>query len=82
MEFDKVTTAVKKKLSEMSLIDKVLLFKQLFNFPIDYKDGVFEYGSHEWDENRMKNFMEINMHWMTVREFDKMYYHFEKNNLL
>jgi hypothetical protein len=82
MEFEKVTTAVKKKLDEMSLSQKVLLFKQLFNFPIDYKDNVYYYGTHEWDENRMKDFLTINTHWMSVREFDRMYHYFEKNNIL
>lgn len=80
MEFEKVTAAVNKKLSEMSTQDKVLLLKKLFNFPIDYKDGVYSYGTHEWDENRMKDFLTINTHWMTVREFDRIYDYFVKNN--
>ena len=82
MEFEKVTAVVNKKLNEMPLSEKVLLLKQLFNFPIDYKEGVYYYGVHEWDENRMKDFLTINMHWMSVREFDRIYHHFEKNKLI
>lgn len=82
MEFTKVTAEVNKKLKEMSTIEKVLLFKLLFNYPIDYKDNTFTYGTHEWEETRMKDFLEINMHWMSVREFDRMHHHFVKNNMI
>lgn len=80
MEFQKVTAAVNKKLNEMTTSEKVILLKTLFNFPIDYKDDVFYYGVHEWDENRMKDFLTINTHWMSVREFDRIYDYFVKNN--
>jgi hypothetical protein len=81
MEFSKVTKEVNEKLKSMSLEDRVSLFKNLFNYPIDYKDGVYSYGAHEWDETRMSDFLEVNMHWMSVKEFDYIHYHFTKNNL-
>lgn len=80
MEFQKVTAAVNKKLNEMTTPEKVILLKNLFSFPIDYKDGVYHYGSHEWDETQMKDFLAINTHWMSVPEFDRIYAYFLKNN--
>jgi len=82
MEFSKVCIDVNKKLKEMSLEDRVLLFKNIFAFPIDYKEGVFYYGSHEWDSIRMSDFLEINTHWLSVHEFDRIHHHFMKNKMI
>jgi hypothetical protein len=79
MEFSKVCELVNARLKEMSLCERVLLFKNLFKYPIDCKDGVYSYGAHEWDETRMRDFLEINTHWLSVNEFDRIHLFFTKN---
>ena len=81
MEFSKTCQLVNGHLDKLILADKVNLLKELFSYPISAKDGKYYYSNMEWDETRMSDFLEVNMHWMSVKEFDYMHYHFTKNNL-
>ena len=78
MDFNSVTEFVNTKLKELTLGDRVLLFKTLFNYPIDFKDSKYYYSNNEWDEVRMSDFLKINEHWLNVPEFDRLMVHFKK----
>lgn len=79
MHKPKACVDIDEKLKKLSLIDRVVLFRDIFRYPIDYKDGVYQYGSHEWDETRMSDFLEINMHWLSTNEYERIDYYFKKN---
>jgi hypothetical protein len=79
MDFNKLTEYVDSILTKIPLQEKVNLFKTLFNYPVDYKDGKYYYGNNEWDEFRMSDFLTINQHWLSVPEYDKIHKHLTNN---
>lgn len=78
MEFFKICKVVNEHLNKLLLSEQVKIFKDIFNYPIDFKDNKYYYGNFEWDETRMKDFISINKHWMNVGEFERLYYYFTK----
>lgn len=73
MEFLQVVKKVKEYLKTLSLEEKAILFKTLFQSPIEYKDGVFYLSDKEYTLNRTSDYFEIREHWMSMHEFDKLY---------
>lgn len=76
MEFFKVCAYVKEKLKEMSLEDKIILFKEFFRSPINYVDGAYFYTGKESDKNRVSDYLQIREHWMSMSEFNRLYNYF------
>lgn len=73
MEISKLTQFVDEELNKLTTEQKVLLFKELFDYPLAFKEGIYYYGHHQWDETRMKDFLSISQHWMTIQEYDKVF---------
>ena len=80
MEFLTICKVVNEHLDNLALSEQVKLFKDIFSYPVDYRDNKYYYSGFEWDENRMKDFININKHWMNVGEFERLYYHFTKKD--
>jgi hypothetical protein len=80
MEFSTICKVVNEHMDQLSLSGKVKIFKDVFNYPIDFKEDKYYYSSFEWDEQRMKDFISINIHWLNVGEFEKLYYFFTKKD--
>ena len=80
MEFLQVVKKVKEYLKTLSLQEKAILFKTLFQSPIEYKDGAFYLSDKEYTLNRTSDYFEIREHWMSMHEFDKLYEYIEINN--
>jgi len=80
MDFSETCKIVNGYLDKMELSDKVNLLNKLFNYPISAKDGKYYYSHMEWDAVRMSDFIKINTHWFNVNEFDRLLFHFKKNN--
>lgn len=80
MEFLKICEYVNNKLKEMSLIEKILLFREIFKSPINYKDGVFYYSGKESTESRVSDYLAIRAHWMNMQEFDKLELYFKNKD--
>jgi hypothetical protein len=79
MKFSEVCDSVKLKLKEMPLEDKILLLKDMFRCPIDYKDGVYYFNTMPSDKVRISDYLQIREHWMSMNEFDRLYNYFKKN---
>jgi len=79
MDFLTVCKNVNDNMDKISLGDQVTLFKDLFRYPLEYKNDKYYYSNTEWDESRMKDFIQINRHWMNVSEYDRLYLHFNKS---
>lgn len=73
MEFSKITQYVDDELNKMSVKEKLFLFKELFEYPLDFKNEIYYYGHHEWDEYRMNDFLSINQNWLKLSEYEKIY---------
>jgi hypothetical protein len=73
MQISKLTQVVDEKLNKMSVKEKLFLFKELFQYPLDFKDEIYYYGHHEWDELKMSDFLSISQNWLTIPEYEKLY---------
>jgi hypothetical protein len=82
MEIYKTCEIVIKVVENMTTAEKVLLFKDIFNYPINTEDGRYYYSAFEWEETRMKDFLKINLTWMKITEFERLYDHFKKTGLI
>lgn len=80
MEFLQVVKTVKDYLITLSIEQKIDLFNKLFESPVSHKDGVFYLSNKEYDFNRMSDYFKIREHWMSLKEFDKMYQYLENLN--
>jgi hypothetical protein len=78
MDFSTVTKVVNEQLNNMSLPERVVLFRDIFKFPIDYKNGLYFYVHQEWEEVRMSDYLKIYQNWLDVHQFDRLYDYFEK----
>ena len=77
MRFTQVSEYVDSILENMSLDQKVILFKEVLNCPVDLKYDKYFYLGQEWDHLRMKDFMRITQHWLSVNQYDVLYKHFK-----
>jgi hypothetical protein len=80
MEFSQVVKIVKDYLITLTIEEKINLFVKMFNAPVSYKDGGFYLADTEYDINRMNDYFKIREHWMSVKEFDKLYEYIENSN--
>jgi|LakMenEpi03Aug12_release.lakeMendotaPanAssembly.Ray.scaffolds.fasta_scaffold5104315_1 hypothetical protein len=77
MNFSQISEYVDSKLETMELDQRVLLFKEVLDCPIDVTFKKYHYLNQEWDELRMKDFMSITQHWLSVKQYDMLYKHFK-----
>ena len=77
MKFLYVVEEVKTQIEAYSLQQKISLFKEVLNYPIDFRDGVFYVFGSPYDEDRMRDYLKIREHWMSMKEFDKLFMYFE-----
>jgi len=80
MNFTQISDYVDSRLSTMELDQKVLLFKEVLKCPVDVTFNKYTYLGQEWTEVRMKDFMSITQHWLSVKQYDMLYEHFKKLN--
>ena len=78
MDFAATCEYVNEKLNGLLLSEKVILFRDIFRFPVDYKDGKYFYCGEDCSDIVIKDFLEINSTWMKVSEFDRLYIYFSK----
>lgn len=76
MEFSKICEFVDKNLNLLSLEKKITIFHDILKCPVKYTYCKYYYYDQEWDETKMKDFLAINQHWLTVRDYDKLYNYF------
>lgn len=79
MSFMLMSEYVDARLKNMALDQKILLFKELLKYPINVKCDKFTYLNEEWEEFRMKDFMNIAQNWLSVSEYEILYKHFNSN---
>lgn len=72
MEFLNVCENVKTHLKQMPLEEKVILFKDFFRSPINYKDGTFFYSGLSSNKTEVSAYLQIREHWMSMQEFDRL----------
>lgn len=77
MQFSEISKKVDDKLKTISLEEKINVFNEVLKFPISYKDGVYVYLGENCDEVKMRDFIEISQHWLSVKEYDKLHQHFK-----
>lgn len=73
MEFLHLCKYVDERLNLMSVHQKVILFRDVLNYPIDSSYSNFKYCGMVWDETRMSDFLQITQHWLSVPQYDKLY---------
>lgn len=76
MEFIKMCQYVDDRLNLLSLEQRITIFHDILNCPVKYTFCKYYYQDQEWDEFKMKDFLAINQHWLTVRDYDKLYHYF------
>lgn len=77
MSFSKIVNSVKAQLASYSIQEKTQIFKEILDYPISIRDGVFYVYDKEYDNIRYSDYLNIREHWMSVQEFDKLYNYFE-----
>lgn len=77
MSFLKIVNSVKAQLTAYSIQEKTQIFKEILDYPISIRDGVFYVYDKEYDNIRYSDYLNIREHWMNVHEFDKLYNYFE-----
>lgn len=80
MGFEQISEYVDVKLSTFNLDQKVLLFRDVLGYPVDFSLNKYFYLGQEWTDLRMKDFLSITQHWLSVKEYDKLYEHLKKLN--
>jgi len=77
MRFLQIVDSVKTQLNSYSVQEKVEIFKEVFNYPINYSDGVFYFSGNEYTEHRMSDYLSIRIHWMNMHDFNILFNYFE-----
>ena len=80
MRFLQIVDLVKNQLNALPLKDKAILFKEVLEYPIHIKDGVFYVYNTEYTNVRFTDYLNIREHWMSMQEFDKLFNYFENLN--
>jgi Zn/Cd-binding protein ZinT len=76
MDFLKVVDEVKTQLSSFSVKQKAELFKEVLNYPISVKNGVFYVSGTAYDDVRLSDYLQIREHWMSMQELDTLHRYF------
>jgi len=77
MSLLKIVNSVKSQLTAFSIQEKTQIFKEILDYPISIRDGVFYVHDKQYDDIRYSDYLNIREHWMSVHEFDKLYNYFE-----
>jgi hypothetical protein len=80
MDVLQVIEYVKNQLSNLFLEEKINIFKEVLNYPISVRDGVFYVYDKVYDRLRMNDYMQIQEHWMSMQNFDKLFNYFQNLN--
>jgi hypothetical protein len=80
MDILQVIEYVKNELKLLSLEDKINLFKEVLNYPISNRDGIFYVYDKVYDRVRMNDYIQIQENWISIQNFDKLCLHFQNLN--
>ena len=72
-----IFSEVYEYLGNISLKEKVIIFRDLLKYPINCKDDKFYSLKGECSEIEMKDTIEIMSNWLTIKEFEKLKDYFE-----
>jgi hypothetical protein len=68
---------VNEKLNKLSLEERIKIFKDLLNYPVDYIDEVYYHNGSISDKEIVSSYLQIRQHWMRMQEFDKLFEYFK-----
>lgn len=80
MDILKVVDYVNTELSTLFLEEKINIFKEVLNYPISIRDGVFYVYDKAYDRTRMMDYMRIQENWISMQDFDKLHDYFQNLN--
>jgi len=73
MDFNKVSKTVTAYLRLVSLDERIRIFNDVFKFNIEKHDGSYFLHGKEYSESEMKDYLEIEIYWLSMKNMDRLY---------
>ncbi len=73
MDFNKVSKTVTAYLRLVSLDERIRIFNEVFKFNIEKCDGSYYHHGKEYSESEMKDYLEIEIYWLSMKNMDRLY---------
>ena len=73
MDFNKVSKTVTAYLRLVSLDERIRIFNEVFKFNIEKYDGSYYHHGKEYSESEMKDYLEIEIYWLSMKNMDRLY---------